>query len=74
MSEPTNRFVLKFNSDIGRIVRLSIPRARTNKDATQTAASMQALIDGGVVATANRGNPASINGAKIVSTTRRTVV
>ena len=74
MSQPNNRFILKFNSDIGRIVRLSIPRARMDKNATDTTTAMERLLRDDVISMANRGIPASINSAKVVSTERRTVV
>jgi hypothetical protein len=73
MATVTNRFVLRFNSNIGRTVRISIPRANLNKPAADAQASMQAIIANGAVVTANNGIPVSIKSAETVSTARREV-
>lgn len=74
MADATNRFVLKFHSDIGKVVRISIPRARTNKTTGSATASMQAIIANGAVAVAGRGIPAAIKGAKLITTERITLI
>jgi hypothetical protein len=73
-NDVTNRFVLKFNSNIGRVVRISIPRACTEKIAANAQASMEAIIENGAVAQYNRGTPTSIKTAQLVTTERRTVI
>ena len=68
------RFVLKFNSDIGRVVRLSIPRACVDKTAAEVETYMDAIIDAGVVSVTERGIPESIKSAKRVRTEREVIV
>ena len=74
--EPTNRFVLKFHSDIARTIRINIPRARTDKTPAEVEASMRALInDGdGVVFVPNKGVLSEIKGAQLVETRRRVLI
>ena len=71
---PTSRFVLKFDSNIGRVVRLSIPRALPSRSAAATTEAMEAIIETGAVLVTNSGIPRGINGAKVVTTERRTIV
>ncbi|MCL1842862.1 MAG: DUF2922 family protein [Defluviitaleaceae bacterium] len=66
----THRFVIKFNSNLGKVLRIGIPRARMDKTASEIEESMTALIDNGMIVSANRGVAASINGAKTITTTR----
>jgi hypothetical protein len=75
MAEPTisNRFLLKFNSNIGRVARFSIPRACVDVDAATASAAMDAIIANGAVVTDN-GIPSGIYGAKLITTERRTLV
>ena len=68
----TNRAILTFNSNVGEIVRLSIPRANPAKTAETARAAMEAIIDGGIVMTGN-GTPMSIHGAELHSTIREIV-
>jgi len=65
--------VLTFNSDIGGVVRLSIPRADLTLDATRAEAAMEGMIQGGIVLT-RAGFPTSIKGAKLVTTERTPLV
>jgi len=67
---PTKRFVLKFNSSLGRTARLSIPRARADKTAAEVEATMTEIMNSGAVMFAGRGFPVSIKGAQLVETTR----
>jgi hypothetical protein len=69
----TNRFLLKFNSGIGRVVSFSIPRACMDMTSAEAQASMQAIIGNGVVFT-GAGIPASIKTAKRITTERRPIV
>jgi hypothetical protein len=73
MAEPTNRFVLKFNTSTGRVARIAIPRARMDKNATAVEETMQRIISNGSVLSTN-GSPQSINGAKVITTERRRLV
>lgn len=70
----SNRFVLLFNSNIGRSVRISIPRAYMDKDAAAVEANMDAIIANGAVLSGSSGAPASIKAAKTVATERRVIV
>jgi len=74
MDTPTQRFVLKFNTSLGRIGRINIPRACRNKTAAEVEASMNALATNGAVMFSGAGIPLSVNAAKIVETTRRIVI
>ncbi|MCL1862884.1 MAG: DUF2922 domain-containing protein [Defluviitaleaceae bacterium] len=73
MANVSHRFVLLFYSDIGKSLRISIPRARMDKNAAEVQASMDAIIANGAVMS-SRGELASVQSAKTVSTERRTVV
>jgi hypothetical protein len=74
MATPTKRFVLKFSSDRGKLVRISIPRARMGKTASQVEATMTALIQNGTIMFTGIGTPISIKGAQIVETAHNTIV
>jgi len=69
----TNRAVLTFHSQLGEIVRFSIPRARMDKTADSARASMEAIIEGGAVVTGN-GTPTAVHGAKLINTIRTQIV
>jgi len=68
-----NNAILTFDSNIGEIVRLSIPRADMSLTTARAQAGMQALIDSGVVATTN-GIPTAIRTAELVTTSRAPLV
>jgi hypothetical protein len=74
MSKVSNRFVLKFNSNIGKVVQISIPRADMGKTTADAQASMNAIIANGAVVTAKNGVPTGIKGANIVTTSRTSIV
>ena len=65
----TNRANLTFYTNAGKIVRISIPRARMNKTTEEARASMEALLANGSIVTAN-GAPAVIRSAELVETER----
>ncbi|MCL2373009.1 MAG: DUF2922 domain-containing protein [Defluviitaleaceae bacterium] len=69
----SNRAVLTFNSNIGEIVRISIPRADIAKTSASARTSMEAMIAGNTIL-AKGGTPSSIRGAEIVKTTRTPIV
>ena len=69
----SNRTVITFHSDTDKTVRLSIPRAKTDKTAESVRASMQALIDKGIISTSN-GMPLSIKSAELISTQRTNIM
>lgn len=70
----SSRAVLTFASILaGQKVRLSIPRARTDKAAEAMREAMQAVIATNAVMTAN-GRPASVYAAAIESTKRIRIV
>jgi len=68
-----NNAVLTFYSEIGEIVRLSIPRADMSLTTARVQETMENMIAGGIVLT-GAGFPASIHGAKIVTTQRSPLV
>ena len=68
-----NNVVLTFNSDLGKIVRLTIPRGDTFLTEARARAAMEDMIDGGIIVTTN-GTPVSIHGAELVSTHREPLV
>ncbi|MCL2197645.1 MAG: DUF2922 domain-containing protein [Defluviitaleaceae bacterium] len=74
MDNATHRFVLIFNTDIGRRLRISIPRACMDKDAANAQVSMEAIIANGAVLSASSGIPKTIKTAKTVTTQRRVIV
>jgi hypothetical protein len=74
MTTTSTRFLLTFNSNLGRIIQFSIPRALSGKTVENTEAAMNAIIANGAVAVANKGVPASIEAAKIISTERKVVI
>ena len=74
MSNVTNRFVLRFNSNIsGRIVQLTIPRADVNMSAADAQDAMDAIIANGAVLLTKQGKPASVKDVTLVTTERTTV-
>lgn len=74
MADITNRFVLKFNSNIDRVVRFTVPRACVDKNAAEVQASMQAIIENGAVFIPNRGIPQSVKRAQRVETKREVII
>ena len=68
-----NNAILTFNSDLGEIVRLVIPRADMPLTAARAQAAMEDMIDGGIIITSN-GIPTSIHGAELVTTHRSPLV
>ena len=72
MSERNNA-VLSFETNLGKILRLTIPRADMTLTAPRAEATMEAMIDNGIIMT-NNGRPTAIHGAKLVSTTRTPLV
>ena len=68
----SHRFSLKFSSNAGSVIRFSIPRADTSKSSADVRTSMEALISGGAIATAN-GNPEEVHGAALITTERETL-
>lgn len=69
----TNRFILKFATNLGGVARISIPRADATKSASDMEDSMQALVDSGIMVT-GQGLPVMVNGASLVTTTRTPIV
>lgn len=74
MDNVTNRFVLKFTTHLGRIARLSVPRANAAKDATTLRASMEALAELGIVEVPNKGRATIVSGANLISIERVAVI
>lgn len=70
----SERFVLLFNSTMGRVIRISIPRACANKNATEVQAAMNAMVSGNTVSVAGKGGLSSPNKAKRVVTQSRRVL
>ena len=65
--------ILTFNSNLGEIVRLSVPRGDVTLTEARARAAMEDMIDGGIIVTTN-GTPISIHGAELVSTHRAPLV
>jgi len=72
MAAPTNRFILKFNTNTGRVARVSIPRADMTKTAAEVDASMRALAANGRLLI-NGKSLTTPSGAKTVTTERREI-
>ena len=70
MANITNRFVLKFNSNLGKVLRISIPRACRNKTNDAIQVYMDSIIENGIVSITDKGTPTSIKAAQIVETER----
>ena len=68
-----NNAILKFYSSFGDVVRLSIPRADMTLTQARVTATMNDMIDLGIVATSS-GTPATIRSAEIVTTNRTPLV
>jgi len=68
-----NRAILKFYTNAGEVVRLSIPRARMDKTPQEAQASMEAILATEAVVTGN-GIPRTIRGAELVQTQRVPIV
>ena len=69
----SNRAILNFKSDIGEIIRLSIPRANMNKTAANATTVMEAMIAAGTIRTSG-GLPQAIHSAELVRTSRTNIV
>ena len=61
--------VLTFASDIGRDLRLTIPRGDMTLTSARVQATMEAMIASGIIF-ANGGFPESIRGAELITTQR----
>lgn len=72
MQTTSNRVLLAFESNLGEIIRFTIPRASLNTSAASAIAAMEAMIDTGAIAT-RHGFPTEPRGASIVSTQRTTL-
>jgi len=68
-----NNVLLKFYSHNGDIVRLNIPRADSALTGSRAQATMEDMITGGVILTAN-GIPTAIHGAELVTIARSPLV
>ncbi|MCL2572562.1 MAG: DUF2922 domain-containing protein [Defluviitaleaceae bacterium] len=64
-----NNAILTFNSNIGEVVRLTIPRADMTLTEPEARSTMEDMIIGGIVMTAN-GIPTAIRSAELVTTSR----
>ena len=69
----TNRAILTFYSNAGRVVRLSIPRADLGKTAEAARASMEAMLATEAIITGN-GIPRTVRGAELVQTERTIMI
>ena len=69
----SNRAVISFLTEEGKVVRFSIPRARLTKTAIEAQESMARILDSGALCD-NNGRPESAHGAKLISTTRTQIV
>lgn len=69
----SNRAVLTFNSNIGEVVRVSIPRANMDITPENAQTAMQAMITAQTVLTGN-GNPLTVRGAELISTNRSPII
>jgi len=67
------RAILKFYTNAGNIVRLSIPRARMDKTAEEARDSMEAILAIDAVTT-GAGVPRTIRSAELVQTQRILIV
>ena len=65
----SNRAVISFLTDEDKVVRFSIPRAKVSKTTEEATESMTRILESGALCQMS-GNPSSIHGAKIISTTR----
>ena len=72
MSERSN-VILTFYSNLGKIVRLNIPRADLTLTAPRAGATMEGMIDGDIIVN-SAGSPTAIHGAKLLTTTRTPLV
>ena len=68
-----NRVVLKFYTNGGDVVRLSIPRARLDKTRDGAIQSMEALLDTDAIIT-TAGIPRTIRSAEILQTERTLII
>jgi len=59
------RLTLRFNSNLGRVVTIGIPRALVGKSAADTQTAMNALIGNSALYVTGRGRPVSIKDAEL---------
>ena len=69
----SNRAIVKFNSDTGSTVRLSIPRANTDILDANAYDAMRTIILSGIVTTGD-GMPYDVLSAEIISTKRQSLI
>ena len=69
----SNRANLTFYTSAGNIVRVSIPRARLDKTATEARTSMEAMLTNGSIVT-RAGTPQTIRTAELVQTIQTILV
>jgi hypothetical protein len=65
-----NDFRLNFNSSLGVVMTLNVPRARVTASGPQVAAAMDAIIAANVVLSA-RGTPVSRHSAEMITTLQK---
>ena len=68
-----NNVVLKFNSNFGEVVRLTIPRANMALTGAQAETTMNNMIDTGIIMTSS-GYPTSIRSAELVTVNRSPLI
>ncbi|MCL1877608.1 MAG: DUF2922 domain-containing protein [Defluviitaleaceae bacterium] len=68
------RFALRFSTDIGLVLRLSIPRAYADKPPAEVESTMRAMLANGIIQNANRGVASDIYRADLVTTVTRPLV
>ena len=73
MTITTNRARLKFHTNAGEVIRLTIPRARIDKTAEAAQASMQAILATEAIII-NGSIPSLVHGAEIIETQRTVLV
>ena len=73
MSNITHSAVLRFRSNTNESIRLTIPRARLDITEPEARETMDAMIAGGIVVTA-QGRPAAVKSMEIVTTQRDEIV
>ena len=66
----TNNIVLRFHSNLGERVTITVPRARLNLTEPEVRAAMENMIDGGAILSPTSGFPTGIKSADLVSTER----
>jgi len=72
-STTTHSVVLRFHSNLGEVVRFSIPRAKLDKTPATAQSAMEAMIANGNIIT-SAGFPIAIKDAEIISTQRTLMI